>query len=169
MVIDFIFYYFFPWLLVRSEHAPHGFPPYALFRWRVRRHTVSIDALPESTTMRLLLVFLPRRRVSSWDRRGRGGDRLKTLATFLSLLHIQVRERPPSCVLFHFGPCNFNFFLFPDFWYISFDFVRLGPPIGINSMSIFQFGPPSFNFRIGLKKMNLFGTVVSISSFLSFD
>ena len=55
------------------------------------------------------------------------------------------------------------------FLYISFDLVRLGPPIGIDSMSSFQFGPPSFNFRIGLKRINLFDTKVSIFANLSFN
>ena len=33
---------------------------------------------------------------------------------------------------FHFGPLTFNFVFGPDFCYISFDLVRLGPPILIN-------------------------------------
>ena len=150
-------------------HAPDGFSPHALFRQRVRRLTVSGDELPEYIAMRLLMVFLSRRRVSSSDVRVRGGGRVKPVATFLSLLQVQLQERPPSCHMFHFGPYSSNFVCFPDFWYISFDFVQLGPPIGIDSMFIFQFGPSSFNFRIGLKKMNLFSTVVSISSFRPFD
>ena len=79
-----------------------------------------------------------------------------------------MQESPPYLPTFHFSPLLFNFIYDPDFLYISFDLVRLGPPIGIDSMSIFQFGPP-FNFRIGLKMMNLLGTVVLISSVLSFD
>ena len=152
-----------------ASHAPHGIQSYALFGRRVRRHTVAGDELHASRTMHLLMGFLPRRRVSTYDVRGRGGCRLKTPTTFLSLLHVQVQERPPSCILFHLGPFCFNFDLFPDFWYICFDFVRLGPPIGIDSMSSFHFGPPSFNFRFVLKKINLFSTIFLISSVLSFN
>ena len=168
-IIDHDFLLFILRLSVRVAHTHHRFPPDALFRRRVRCHTAAGDELPESREMRLLMVFLPRRRVSSSDIRGRGGGRVKPVATFLSLLQVQLQERPLSCHMFHFGPYISNFVCFPDFWYISFDFVQLGPPIGIDSMFSFPFGPPSFNFRIGLKKMNLFSTVVSISSFLPFD
>ena len=58
---------------------------------------------------------------------------------------------------FNFGPLTFNFVYGPDFCYISFDLVRLDPSIAINSILMFHFGPP-FNFRIGLKKLNIFGT-----------
>ena len=154
---------------MRAAHAPHGFQSYALFGRRMLRHTVAGDELLASKVMRRRMGFLPRRRISAYDVRGRGGGRLKPLVMFLSLLHVQVHERPPSFLLFPFGPFCFNFVLFPDFWYISFDFVRLGPPIGIDSMSSFQFGPPSFNFRIALKKINLFSTIFLISSVLSFN
>ena len=154
---------------MRAPHAPHDIQSHALFRRRVRPHTVAGDAMRESRTIRLLMSFLPRWRVWSSDVGGRSGGRLKPEAPFLSLLRVQLQESPPSCNMFHFGPSISNFISFPDFWYISFDFVQLGPPIGIDSMSSFQFGPPSFNFRIGLKKMNLFSTVISISSFLPFD
>ena len=150
---------------MRAAHARHGIPPDALFRRRMWCHTVAGDELQESKEM----CLLPRRRVASSDIRGHGGGRVKLVATFLSLLHVQLQERPPRCHMFHFGPCSSNFVCFPDFWYISFDFVRLDPLIGIDSMFSFQFGPPSFNFRIGLKKMSLFSTVVSISLFLPFD
>ena len=70
---------------------------------------------------------------------------------------------------FHFGPLTFNFVYGLDFYYISFDLIRLGLSIAINSMLMFHFGPPSFNFRIGFKKINLFITTVSIFSILSFD
>jgi hypothetical protein len=164
-----IFYYFFLRLSVRARHAPAGVPPHAMFRWRARRHTVSGDEISESISKRLRMFFLPRRRVAPKNVRGHRGGRLKPLATFLSLLHVKVQESPPYFHLLHFSAVTFNFVSGSHFWYISFDLVRLGPPIGFNSVSIFQFGPPSFNFRIGLKKMNLFGTVVSISSILSFD
>ena len=90
----------------------------------------------------------------SSDGRGRGGGRLKSLQPFLSLLHVKVQESPPVIMLFHFGPCTFNFVYGPDFCYISFELVGLGPSIEINSMSMFHFGPPSFNFRIEFKKIN---------------
>ena len=119
--------------------------------------------------MRLRVVVIPRWRVAYHNVRGRGGGRLKRLTTFFSLLHVQVQGSPPYLHPFHFSPLSFNFVSGPDFRYISFDFVQLGPPIGIDAMSIFQFGPPSFNFRIGLKKKNLLGTVVLISSVFSFN
>ena len=156
-------------LSVRASHARHGFPPDALFRRHVRRITVSGDALPESRAMRLFMGFLPRRRVASSDVRGSEDGRVKPAETFVSLLQVQLQESPPSLQMFHFSPYSSNFICFPDFWYISFDFVRLGSPIGIDSMFSFQFGPLSFNFRIGLKRMNLFSTVVLISSFFPFD
>ena len=40
-------------------------------------------------------------------------------------------------------------FLVLIFCYISFNFVRLGPPISIDWMSKFHFGHSTFNFRIG--------------------
>ena len=64
-------------------------------------------------------------------------------------------------MLFHFGPCTFNFVYGPDFCYISFELVGLGPSIEINSMLMFHCGPPSFNFRIEFKNINLFGTTIS--------
>ena len=90
------------------------------------------------------------RRVSLSDVRGRVGGRLKSRQLFLSLLHVKVKvqESPPVCMLFHFGPCNFNFVYGIDFCYISFDLVRLGPSIEINWMCNFYFDPPPFNFRI---------------------
>ena len=154
---------------MRAGHAPAGVPPHALFRWRVRSHTVAGDTIPESISMRLRVVVIPRWRVASNNVRGRGGNRLKRLATFLSLLHVQVQESPPSLLLFPFGTWGFNFVLFLDFWYINFVFLQLGPLIGIDSMSNCQFGPPAFNFQIQLKKLNLFGTEFLISSVLSFN
>ena len=50
----------------------------------------------------------------------------------LSLLHVKVRESPPVLLLLHFGPYTFNFVFDPDFCYIRFDLVRLGPSIAIN-------------------------------------
>ena len=79
--------------------------------------------------MRRRVVFLPRWGVSPPDVRGRGGGRLKPTATFLSLLHVNVQESPPSMWTFHFGPPTFNFVFGPHFSYRSFDFIRLGPPI----------------------------------------
>ena len=58
---------------MRASRTRHGFPPDALFRRRVRRHTVAGDEIPETMAMRLLMVFLPRRRVSSSDVRVHGG------------------------------------------------------------------------------------------------
>ena len=104
MVIDHDFLLFILRLSMRAAHARHGFPPDALFRRRVRRHAVAGNELPESTAMRLLMGFLPRRRVSSSDVRGRGGGRVKPVTTFLSLLRVQLQERPPSLHMFHFGP-----------------------------------------------------------------
>ena len=52
--------------------------------------------------------------------------------TFLSLLHVNVRESPPYILTLHFGPSTFNLVFGPDFSDISFDLVRLGPPILIN-------------------------------------
>ena len=40
----------------------------------------------------------------------------------------------PSFRYFHLGPSTFNLFFGPDFCYISFDLVRLGPSIENNSM-----------------------------------
>ena len=151
-VIDHDFLLFIPRLSVRVSHARHDFSPDALLRRRVRRHTVDGDELPEYMAMRLLMGFLPRQRVASSDVCGSGGGRLNPVATFLSLLQVQLQESPPSCYMFHFSPYSSNFVCFPDFWYRSFDFIQLGPPIGIDSVFIFQFGPSSFNFRIGLKK-----------------
>ena len=95
-VIDHNFLLFIPRLSVRVAHARHGFSSDALFRRRVRRHTVDGDELPESMAMRLLMGFLPRRRVSSSDVCGSDGGRLNPVATFLSLLRVQLQERPPS-------------------------------------------------------------------------
>ena len=67
-------------------------------------NTVAGDELTESIAMRLLMVFLPRRRVSSSDVRVRGGGRVKPVATFLSLLRVQFQTRPPSVHMFHLGP-----------------------------------------------------------------
>ena len=96
--------------------------------------------------MRRRLAFLPVRRVSLSDVRGRGGGRLNPRNLFLYLLHVKVQESPQVLMLFHFVP--FNFVYGPDFCYISFDLVRLGPSIVINWMRNFYFDPPSFNFRI---------------------
>ena len=41
-------------------------------------------------------------------------------------------ESPPFLVTLHFGPSTFILVFGPDFCYISFDLVRLGPPILIN-------------------------------------
>ena len=131
---------------MRARHAPDGFPPHALFRRRVRCHTVAADGLPASLTMRRRLIFLPVRRMLPIDGCGRGSGRFKPLATFLSLLRVNVQESPPILASFHFGPCTFNFifgqfhfgpstckFIFyHDFCYISFDLVRLGHSIEIN-------------------------------------
>ena len=127
------------------------------------------DGLPGSLPMRFRVVFLPVRCVSATDSHGRGGGGLKLLATFLSLLHVKMQESPRIFWLFHFSLWTLNFVCGPDFYYISFDLVRLGFSIKINSMLMFHFDPPSFNFRIGLKNINLFGTIVLIFSILSFD
>ena len=132
------------------SHAADSLPPHALFERRVRRDGVSGDGRPASRSMCLRLVFLPVRRVSVSEVRGRGGGRLKSPLLFLSLLHVKVQESPPVCMLFHFGPFTFNLFYGPDFCYISFDLVRLGPSIEINWKSNFHFDPP-FNFWIGFK------------------
>ena len=63
---------------------------------------------------------------------GRGGGRLKSGELFLSLLHVKVQESPPVLMLFHYGPCTFNFVYGLDFCYISFDLVQLGPSIEMN-------------------------------------
>ena len=103
-VIDHDFLLFIPRLSVRVAHARHRFPPDALLRRRVRCHTAAGDELPEPREMRLLMVFLPRRRVSLSDVCGSGGGRLKSAATFLSLLQVQLQESPRSLQMFHFGP-----------------------------------------------------------------
>ena len=82
--------------------------------------------------MRLRVFFLSRWLVLPKRVRGRGGGRLKPAATFLSLLHVNVQESPPYIWTLHFGPSTFNFVFGPHFCYISFDFIRLGPPIGID-------------------------------------
>ena len=82
--------------------------------------------------MRRRVIFLPWWCVSPPQVRGRGGGRLKLLATFLSLLHVKVQENPPLFVTFHFGSSSFNFVFGPDFYHRSFDLVRLGPPILID-------------------------------------
>ena len=128
-----LFYQFFIRCLSgREAHAPGVFPPHALFKWRVRRDTVAGNCMPEAIPMRRRVVFLPRWRVSPKIVRGRGGGRLKPSATFLSLLHVNVQESPPLFVTFHFGHSTLNLFFGHDFCYISFDLVRLGPPILIN-------------------------------------
>ena len=104
MIIDHDFLLFILGLSVRVAHACHRFPPDALFRRRVRCHTADGDELPESREMCLLMVFLPRRHVSSSDVCGSGSDRLKAAATFLSLLQVQLQESPCSLQMFHFGP-----------------------------------------------------------------
>ena len=143
-------------------------PTNAPFRWRVCYDTVAGNGLPASNPVRLRLVFLPVRRIFLHGGRGGGGGRLKPVVTFLSLLHVKVQKWPLVFVAFHFGPLTFNFVYGPDFCYISFDLVRLGLSIAINSILMFHFGPP-FNFRIGLKRLNIFGTEVSIVSILSFN
>ena len=87
------------------------------------------------------------RRVSLSIVRGRVGGWLKPRQLFLSLLHVKEQGSPSICMFFHFGPCTFNFIYGPDFCYISFELVGLGPSIEINSMLMFHFSPP-FNFRI---------------------
>ena len=83
--------------------------------------------------MRLRVVFLPRRRVFLKNVRRRVGDRLKRRPRFsLSLLHVKVQESPSFCYTFHFGPLIFDFVFCPDFGWISFVLVQLGPPIGID-------------------------------------
>ena len=84
--------------------------------------------------MRLIVVFPLLWRVSPTNVCGCGGGWLKPPNMFLSLLRVNVQDSPPLFVTFHFGPSTFNLFLGPDFCYISFDLVRLGPPILINSM-----------------------------------
>ena len=76
---------------------------------------------------------------AGWSRRPR----------LLSLLHVNVQESPPFIFTLHFGPSTLNCVFCPNFWYISFDFVRLSPPISIDWMSKFHFGPSTFNFWIG--------------------
>ena len=98
----------------------------------MRRDVVARDGLPTSQSMRLRLVFFQVRHVSPSDVRGRGGGRLKPLQPFLSLMHVKVQESPPVLMPFHFGPCSFNFVYGPDFRYINFDLVRLGPSIKFN-------------------------------------
>ena len=115
-VIDLIFLIFSRRLSERVHHAPHDFPFHALFRWRVRSPTVTGNELQESRTMCRPLVVLPRRHVSPYDVRKCVGGRLKPVTEFPSLLHVQVQERPPSCIYFHFNPCSFNFIFWPDFW-----------------------------------------------------
>ena len=94
--------------------------------------TVAGNGLPASNPVRLRLVFLPVRRIFPHGGRGRGGGRLNSVAPFLSLLHVKVQKSPPGFVYFHFGPLTFNCVYEPDFSYISFDFLRLGPSIAIN-------------------------------------
>ena len=113
-------------------HALDDFRPDGPFKRRVRCHTVAGNGLPASTPVRHLLIFLPVRRVASHDGSGSGGGRLKPVDPFLSLLHVKVQESPPSFVYFHFGPLTFNCVYSPDFSYISFDFLRLGPAIASN-------------------------------------
>ena len=115
------FLFFFFLLSARVSHATDNIPPHALFEWRVRRDGVAGDGLPTSPLMRLLLVFLPVRRVLASDVCGRGDGRLKPLQPFLSLLHVKVQGSPLVFMLFHFGPCTFKFVYGPDFCYISFD------------------------------------------------
>ena len=114
------------------SHATDSIPPHALFERHVRGDGVAEDGLPASQLMRLRLVFLPVRCFLSSDIRVRGGGRLKPLQPFLYLLHVKVHESPPILMLFHFGPCTFNFVYGPYFCYISFDLVRLGLSIEIN-------------------------------------
>ena len=103
-VIDHDFLLFMPTLSVRPAHARQGFSLDALFRRRVRLHLADGDELPESMAMRLLMGFLPRRHVSSSDVCGSDGGRFNPVATFLSLLRVQLQESPPSSFMFHFGP-----------------------------------------------------------------
>ena len=70
----------------------------------MRRDGVDGDELLASQSMRRRMVFLPVRRVSLSDIRGRSGGQLKPGQLFLSLLHVKVQESPPVCMLFHFGP-----------------------------------------------------------------
>ena len=95
--------------------------------------------------------LIPMRRVLAMDGREHGGGRLKPLATFLSQLHVNVQESPSIFCHFHIGPWTLNFVYGLDFCYISFDLVWLGISIEINSMLMFYFGSPSFNFRIEFK------------------
>ena len=125
------------------------------------------NGLPPSNPVRRLLVFLPVRRVSPQGGRGHGGGWLKSVGPFLSLLHVKVQKSPPTFVSIHFGPLTFNCIYGPDCSYISFDFVQSGLSIAINEMLTFHFGPSSFNFRIRLKRLNIFGT--EVSSFANFS
>ena len=98
----------------------------------MRPHTVAGKTIPESGSMRLRVGFLPRWRVYHINVRRRDEGRLNAPAMFLSLLHVKVQESPPFVVTFHLSPLTFNFVFSPDFCYISFDLVQLGPPIGID-------------------------------------
>ena len=130
----------------------------------MRADTVSGNGLLSSLSMNL-----PVWRVWSHGGRGCGGGRLKLVSPFLSLLLVKVQERPLVLLPFHFVPFTLNFVYGPDFCYISFDLVQLGPLIEINYIFMFHFGPPSFNFRIGFKYLNIFGPEVVIFLILSFD
>ena len=57
----------------------------------------------------------------------------------------------------------------PDFWYRSFDLFQVCHSMKFDYIFRFQFGPYSFNFRIGLKSLNMLGTEVLIFLILSFD
>ena len=142
-VIDHDFLLFISRLSVRVAHARYRFPPDALFRRRVRCHTAAGDELPESREMRLLMVFLPRRHVSSSDVCGSGDDRLKSAATFLSLLQVQLQESPHSLKMFHFDPWSSNFVCFPYFRYISFDLFNSALRFRLIQCLVFN-SPPFF-------------------------
>ena len=145
-------------------HATDNIPPHTLFKWRVSGDSVAGDGLPASQSMRRRLVLLPVRRALSSDIRGRGGDRLKPLQPLLSLLHVKVQESPPVLILFHCGPCNFNFVYGPDFCYINFDLIRLVLQLKLIECAIFtslllllisrlgliDFNPFIFDFPFGL-------------------
>ena len=82
--------------------------------------------------MRLRLGLLSVRLVLASDVRVLYRGRLKPRQPFLSLLHVKVQESPPIFMPSHFGLCTFNFDDGPEFCYITFDLVRMGPSIGIN-------------------------------------
>ena len=62
-----------------------------------------------------------------------------------------MQESPPLFLTLRFSLSTLNFDFGPDFYYISSDLFQLGPPILIDRMRQFHFGPPTFNFQLGCK------------------